>query len=686
MAPVVASASDEATTAAAVSLTVAPSAMPSDSPAPASSVLAVVEPAALTSRGVSLVRAPSSVPVAGSPGHAAAATGLPRPRPSRGRSSGFLSGVSRVATDTREKALLGSVIRYIFYLSPPVVNKNLCTPALVIPFLASEMSWLAGLAPQGSRECIDGASREVFNNPLTGWLWLCDELSVGERGLYMTSRVKQEFQFIGHPPSLRCAEINAGVNPKGDSQWESRRLVVRSSLDLWNIDTSTPGSPSAAELAKLRQHLSTEEGARQAEAAGCVILPGTAGTNGPATDKATLVFGWGSIRWVPGSPSATLVGELSAGFFKTVNRTLATVKDWPVESPVASLPVGRMTGRNRKRSAPGAAFSGVASPRAPSAAETGQGPGQRVRGHAKKVATFNDVDAAASYVHAPPLADIPGCIISSVDPCPAWPRGGWGAQIPLASFLDMSAAGKVSLHTYVTAQSGGEENDVEVCSAGMYAYRLVVQQSRVQPTVETSALKRFVRAVPGVSERSRSIELLKGVRRVAIIKLTKDNRGVAQLLPDGLLFSQHAESGSLAVRGASPVAKSRLLAAPDGTTTVLGDVGTAEVGDADQRTTIGSSVAPSRAASTARTEDTSTEEARAVGMNADGGSSTWHVSNIAINVLNNVTIPSQVFSYSFSFRSDKLLRKKVTHVRDCGRLWVVADVKAVEPESPPTSA
>jgi len=729
----VAAAASAATTpmTAALHLAAATSTRPAAAPVAASSapVAAAASAAASAASGAAAASAATAPTTAAMPSAAATSTrfpaaaaaassGLATARPViRGSKSGALAGVKRLVTDTREKALLASVIRYIFYLAPPVVNKNLCTPALVVPFLASEMSWMVGPVAEGCRECVDGASREVFKNPLSGWLWLCNEFSVCERGLYLTSRVKHEFQFIGQPSSVLCEEIIQGINPTHASQWESRRVVVRSSLDLWNVDLSRPGSPNAVELSKLRQLLSTEEGARQAADAGCVLLPGTEGSNGPATDKSTLLFGWGSTRWVPGSPAATLVEELSPGFFKAVNRTLAAVKDWPVEHS-DSAPAAKNDGRIRKRSAAGAAFARAQSPRAPSAAETGRGPVPRAHTHGKRKVTSRrgDVDAAASYVPAPLLLEVPGCIISTVDPCPAWPRGAWATQIPLASFLDTSALGKVSLHVHVTAQAGrGDGGDVQVCSSGIYSYRLVVKQVRLQATDESRALSKFVRAVPGVSERSRSIELLKGVRRVAVNKLKKDNRGIAQLLPHGLLFSQDADSGSPVATGGSPAGPPTT-----GGTATMEDVveDVAVVGHADagatQGSSSGSNTAGGAGAATQGVETaevgTGTTSGSSAGSPADGGAlaatkdvgppvvvrtgltnegggcSEWDVSNISVNVLNNLAIPSKEFSYSFSFRSDKLLRRKVTHVRDCGRLWVVADVREVEIESPPTSA
>eukprot|EP00168_Porphyra_purpurea_P021409 TRINITY_DN9509_c0_g1_i1.p1 TRINITY_DN9509_c0_g1~~TRINITY_DN9509_c0_g1_i1.p1 ORF type:complete len:224 (+),score=22.14 TRINITY_DN9509_c0_g1_i1:498-1169(+) len=98
-----------------------------------------------------------------------------------------------MVTDTQDKALLATVIRYIMYLAPPVINKGLCTPLLFIPLLASIMAWMAGAVPGGYQVCIDGAVREVFKDAFLACLWLCGVFSVCERGLYLTHHKNPKF-------------------------------------------------------------------------------------------------------------------------------------------------------------------------------------------------------------------------------------------------------------------------------------------------------------------------------------------------------------------------------------------------------------------------------------------------------------------------------------------------------------
>lgn len=63
----------------------------------------------------------------------------------------------------------------------------------------------------------------------------------------------------------------------------------------------------------------------------------------------------------------------------------------------------------------------------------------------------NPVEAATAVVAALPLARVSGCILTVVGNRVACPHGACAANIPLESFLDLTAVGKVVLEVAVAS-------------------------------------------------------------------------------------------------------------------------------------------------------------------------------------------------------------------------------------------
>jgi len=619
---------------------------------------------------------------------------------------------------TLNEAALARVVRCIIRAGPPIIDKKnkTATPALAVPYFASKMAFLAGAMPGGALEGIHAAALEVFSSSMNGWLWLCRLCGVCDRGLFLVGRILPEHQFVGQPSSINCTDLVNCFNPSGGPMWTSRRFSMRHELDLWDVDLSGPGSPSVEDLAMVREVLRTEDGKKLATAAGCSVMAGTAGRGGGSTTASKLVFDW-SAPWVPGSAAAALVHavEQQAGFLKPPYNDLVTVKKWPVVYPPPSSAPASAAGLSRKRRAAGGraaaaeradllSSSDEDSPRAPSRAETGERPAQRPRNRGGrsgkiKVSTRNAVEAAASFVPAPsaPLTDLQGCILTTIYPCAAWPRGGWAAQIPLAAFLDLSAVGKVCLSVSVLPQPGPPDGSVVVCDGGIYSYRLVVIQTRIEATDETRALAKFVRAADGVSDRCQSIDMLKGVRRAAEKKLHKEaaKSRTAEAAKKAMSVLRATQFGATAM---------------DPSTQSVGDASDGDAGDAGGAT--GGNLRASEAV--AQTMDAMVSAADAVGFHADAdlagiksmdievatpatadvmdlvgtaghdaplSGSSVDGSDVRMRVVFGLSPPVAPHSFSFSFSSDYLLHRRVTHVRDGGRLWVVADVKEEVRES-----
>jgi len=275
----------------------------------------------------------------------------------------------------------------------------------------------------------------------------------------------------------------------------------------------------------------------------------------------------------------------------------------------------------------------------------------------------------------------------------------------LASFLDEFVVGRVVLHVTFMAlpvpAEGEEGGGVVVCEGGVFSYRLVIRQVRVDPPplAYRSALLACLRVADGVSERCMSLAFFQGMRRAAVKKLSKDGakgsgtqgtRGFIRRRRYGSPLNQAgrdrftqesvgvpADGGDLDadVGGGSrwwdlSRASGDRVGARRGCTTSPGDNGAGQGGAGDFMDIDPVGTAGVTEAGSSRNEESGPPSAPVIKM----------------VMLYGPPPPAQEFSYSFSLSSDLVLRSKVTHVREAGRLHVVADVREVVLDSSDSDA
>jgi len=395
---------------------------------------------------------------------------------------------------SEEELFLSYVLRIIFLVTPAVLTDTISTPALAIVYYASLMAFLGGDFRGDSRASVHDTLKRMFlqvdsrkGPQKVGWETLCRMFHVCSRGLFLGGRRKKFTHFMGQPNSVPRA-MEALLNATGGAQWLSRRLRLRERLNLWVADVRHDGALTLAELAGLRDYLATPEGQAAAIAVKCTIVPGL-DPSGTRTDMAWLVFNW-DMPWLSNSPSAILVRELTESLHKAPHNYMTTVADFPVDvdieapaTPEATPSRAAAGGKRRCRGRGGAA------------AEVDR-PTAKARG-----------GAVAAYV--PALASLPGCVTSDVAPCRAWPLGGWAVQLPLASCLDTTAAGKIGLQ--ISLQACRREPDEE----GPHAFILTITQSKVVPTPELEDVAARVKVGGGMSAGCANVDFMLGVDRMS---------------------------------------------------------------------------------------------------------------------------------------------------------------------------
>jgi len=587
-------------------------------------------------------------------------------------------------------------LRIIFRVGPAVNNHNVATPVLAMIVFASRMAWLVGPIAGGTTLYLNAVLETKFSKALPGWKWLCRAFGLCERGLFLNSRNKFDAQFLGQPASLMKDTVNLFLNStRAPNQWVSRRVTLRPYLDLWTVDDMTPGHITAVELASLRQRLEDVEGLAMAQAAGCTVVDKVT-ADGEVIKLGRLVFNW-DVSWQPDSSAAALLQKVDvAGFLKPCWDAISTVKDWPTEVP------GRAAGTkpsSRKRGIAAAADGAPVSKRG----------GGHAAGGSARPRGANPVEAAAAFVAAPPLARVTGCILTVVGKCVAWPQGAWAAEIPLDSFLDLTAVGKVVLEVAVASLPEMSEKDQDQAGGkGTYRYMLTIKQGETMHTPETLALAKFVQAAPGISGSARSVSMLKGIRRVAakvraargtdLGEGTRMGGEVVEMpaLPTVLTAVANGGTGGGAVEMPG-------IRAAAGTTSGLGDSRSILVSQQEEGGVLsaggGATVgATARRLSGLGSDDPLHTEAdvmsdctrttlqgqgtvkSAIAIAVEGGlSDNLSTSNddVVMKVTDAPPPPTSTFSFSWTFCSDLRLRRVPAHVRDAGRLWVVAEAEEV---------
>jgi len=626
-----------------------------------------------------------------------------------------------VASFTRRQKGLSLVFRSISRVGPAVNDTDVAVPVLMVIWFVSHMTFLAGSLPGGTEKALHLELSDLFKeSPMDGWLWLCRAYGLCDRGLFLLARVMFDHQIGGQPPSIPDWLLER-LNPAKGHQWLSRRLIMRLFLDLW-VSDGLPGCLSVAELAFVRSILGTEEGRVAARDARCTIVEGLT-PSGEYTRMARLEFDWG-FPWMTDGPPAALVSELTPGFLKVPHGALTTIKTWPVSAE--NVLAKKLAGRKR---GPSVRSSGAAAPSRKAPARGGAARSVSARQKSTRPGSAA-VDAATGFV--PALADVPGCSTATIEPCAAWPRGAWAAQIPLALYLDRSLAGWVQLkirlkpqpppprHTPTLPGSVASKGAVAPSRHGRYLYHLTVTQMNTVDTPETLALASKIRAAPGLSSSCQSSTFLAGVCSVAadvVHKRARVSQDREPVVVGGATTADVRWSTAAAAVGgtsaASAVGGTAAAAAVGGTTAaatvggttaaatvggttaavggtsaasaVCGTSAAAAVGGTTAAATVGGTTAAATVGGTtaaaaavcgtmAAAAASGTTAAAAVGVAAAVRADTAAV-DVHMTVQYALPPPVEKYSFCHSFFSDMRLPRIPEHKRDAGRLCVIAGVE-----------
>lgn len=679
---------------------------------PAGSAAQVTPPAgALTRVATNVVghddNRPSQSPSAPQGGHSSAA-----PNGSSGLASPPVTAAgSPVSRLTAGERVVSFIVRAVFYVSPSSLGANkVATPALMVAYFACRMAFLAGTAD--GEDVVYDTMTAMFKSPLDGWKCLCGMFGLCDRGLFLSGRLKRHAQFVGQPSSVP-ASLNDVVNPQGKPQWLSRRISLRKSLYLYpTSDPDTPGTLTAGELSQLRTHLDSPRCRSMCAFMGCKIMPGI-DPDGNVARIAAIEFDW-AHAWVPSSTPARLVDSLKSVLLKPPNADLSRVAAYPRSQAAAVLrnpsraapesPAGKSVARpstslavppssgvqSATRAAPALSTASAVAALAVSvdyqADEVDVGPvtsGRRptespsadVQTTGKRGTAWPSKPPRAKrgaprlkpseprhpVLAAPPPLMTGDELVGCIGPSVVWPDGAWAIQVPLPPDLDALAVGRPQLDIQLESKSLSPD------SQGEYHYALVVTQEGNIVNDLSRELGAFVSAAPGLDDTSRSLDFLRGIRRIAEIRRWESPSALARSLDARLSGDGKRQEAPSAARKSvdralqsqdrDSLSQDRLDYAADGETDGGSDAIDEDNGDGDNGggpvATVGNGVASK------------------VPVAFD---------DVHLTVTHATRVRAAPFAYRFSFASRLRLNSATTIcLRDAGRLVVVVGAERDRP-------
>lgn len=413
------------------------------------------------------------------------------------------------------------ILRIIFRVAPAVLDttNKVATPALMLAYFTCRMAFLCqaagGNCAGHDSEDVAAILLSLFDDPVEGWRRMCGMFGLCDRGLFLSGRLSSSSHFLGQPGTVPKG-LGQSINPQGKHQWISRRLSLRSRLELLPVADghNEPGALTADELSHLRCFFSSVSGRRAAVSAGITLVPGSAEEQNRGF-WAAMEFNW-SHDFLPSSTPALLVEELKSKFLKAPTCDLARVSAFPLTKKrnKAFDTAEGGSGDAATAIADDPSATGSAELQVPrlmgkrAAVELARPRPSRPRRHAS--GRFRGGVPEAPISSTPALVPVAGVVVAGrVHQCTAWPLGAWALQVTLSTDLDLLAAGCTRLRVGLVPRS------TEPGENGDYHYTLVVTQRETNETVFTKETAASVCVGPGLDERSRSVDFLEGVRRVA---------------------------------------------------------------------------------------------------------------------------------------------------------------------------
>lgn len=216
------------------------------------------------------------------------------------------TGVYELKQATRSS--IATLLRTLFVVRN--VSDRSIMPFLGVAYYLMSFSFLVGIATPDDRcEFFDELS-EAFEQPVSMKHFMEEAFRCGPGGLHVGGRTKCEKHVFGQPDDFRGDILRDRLNPTNAKvQWLSRRLCLRTSVDVQPGARSTGGGLSVEDRAAIAAALTREAVRIGLSQRGCSIK--FAGHGGADNAPLSLAFHWDATPlWRADSLESGLVADM----------------------------------------------------------------------------------------------------------------------------------------------------------------------------------------------------------------------------------------------------------------------------------------------------------------------------------------------------------------------------------------
>lgn len=212
--------------------------------------------------------------------------------------------------DQTMQANIATLLRVLFAVQD--TSDKSCMPFLGVAHYLMAFSYLVDISTIAARELFYDGLHTAFERPATMKVFMAKAFRTSEQGLHVGGRTRTTRHVIGQPDGLREEILRQKLNPgNAKVQWLSRRLRLRTSLDVQVGARSTAGGLTAEDRLAVLAGISQEEVCTKLAERGCTVKYARSAGNAAGPRPIALKFRWdATTTWFPGGMEATLVSGL----------------------------------------------------------------------------------------------------------------------------------------------------------------------------------------------------------------------------------------------------------------------------------------------------------------------------------------------------------------------------------------
>lgn len=212
--------------------------------------------------------------------------------------------------DPTVQANIATLLRVLFAVQD--TSDKSCMPFLGVAHYLMAYSYMVDISSIAARELFFDALLSAFERPASMKVFMETAFCTSEHGLHVGGRTREKRHVVGQPDGLRADILRQKLNPGAAKvQWLSRRLRLRTSLDVQVGARSTAGGLTAEDRQAVLTGISQDEVCTKLAERGCTVKYARGAGKSAGPRPIALKFRWdATTTWFPGGLEASLVSRL----------------------------------------------------------------------------------------------------------------------------------------------------------------------------------------------------------------------------------------------------------------------------------------------------------------------------------------------------------------------------------------